>query len=254
MPFLDYTGLATFWSKVKGILAGKQNSLTAGEGVSLENDTVDIQEPVKGITQAEYYALTEEQKNIGLYVVTDANINLNDHGDIYSTEETRIGTWIDGKPLYRRVIKKDNIIVAGGGKFTSIGLTGSELLIHQLVNGYWHGDFKERNFNMSNLIVEQRDDGGFYIVNNISEVDALMDVVVILEYTKTTDSAPTAQTTLLTSNIDLPQTMTLTSSSVASDSPLTVTFPIATAIASASASSVHFTFTHASASSANLTL
>lgn len=23
--------------------------------------------------------------------------------DIYSTEETRIGTWIDGKPLYRRV-------------------------------------------------------------------------------------------------------------------------------------------------------
>lgn len=24
--------------------------------------------------------------------------------DIYSTEETRIGTWIDGKPLYRRVI------------------------------------------------------------------------------------------------------------------------------------------------------
>lgn len=26
--------------------------------------------------------------------------------DIYSTEETHIGTWIDGKPLYRRTIKK----------------------------------------------------------------------------------------------------------------------------------------------------
>lgn len=25
--------------------------------------------------------------------------------DIYSTEERRIGTWIDGKPLYRRVIQ-----------------------------------------------------------------------------------------------------------------------------------------------------
>lgn len=24
-------------------------------------------------------------------------------GEVYSTEETRIGTWIDGKPLYRRV-------------------------------------------------------------------------------------------------------------------------------------------------------
>ncbi len=25
-------------------------------------------------------------------------------GEVYSTEETRIGTWIDGKPLYRRVL------------------------------------------------------------------------------------------------------------------------------------------------------
>lgn len=24
--------------------------------------------------------------------------------DVYSTEETRIGTWIDGKPLYRKVV------------------------------------------------------------------------------------------------------------------------------------------------------
>lgn len=26
-----------------------------------------------------------------------------DGGEVYSTEETRIGTWIDGKPLYRKV-------------------------------------------------------------------------------------------------------------------------------------------------------
>lgn len=26
-------------------------------------------------------------------------------GEIYSTEETRIGTWIDGKPLYRQVLQ-----------------------------------------------------------------------------------------------------------------------------------------------------
>lgn len=28
--------------------------------------------------------------------------------EVYSTEETRIGTWIDGKPLYRKVY--DNLI------------------------------------------------------------------------------------------------------------------------------------------------
>lgn len=31
-------------------------------------------------------------------------------GEVYSTEETRIGTWIDGKPLYRRVIVLDKKI------------------------------------------------------------------------------------------------------------------------------------------------
>ena len=25
-------------------------------------------------------------------------------GEVYSTEETRIGTWIDGKPLYRKTL------------------------------------------------------------------------------------------------------------------------------------------------------
>lgn len=40
---------------------------------------------------------------------SDANydtqwVNVPAASEIYSTEETRIGTWIDGKPLYRRVI------------------------------------------------------------------------------------------------------------------------------------------------------
>lgn len=32
----------------------------------------------------------------------DPNDPAVDTGEIYSTEETRIGTWIDGKPLYRK--------------------------------------------------------------------------------------------------------------------------------------------------------
>lgn len=34
----------------------------------------------------------------------EAEIPSGDSSDIYSTEETRIGTWIDGKPLYRKVL------------------------------------------------------------------------------------------------------------------------------------------------------
>lgn len=36
-----------------------------------------------------------------------------DKGEVYSTEEVRIGTWIDGKPLYRKTIV-NNTIVNGG--------------------------------------------------------------------------------------------------------------------------------------------
>lgn len=37
----------------------------------------------------------------------------NSINETYSTEETRIGTWIDGKPLYRRIIIPENITSSG---------------------------------------------------------------------------------------------------------------------------------------------
>lgn len=66
---------------------------------------------VRSVTQAEYDLLTEEQKK-GLFVITDAqsgsggeagDTGADSCGEVYSTEETHIGTWIDGKPLYRKV-------------------------------------------------------------------------------------------------------------------------------------------------------
>ncbi len=68
--------------------------------------------PVKEKTKAEYESLPEEEKNNGLYFIPDANPTIPPDSsstgssslDVYSTEETRIGTWIDGKPLYRKVI------------------------------------------------------------------------------------------------------------------------------------------------------
>lgn len=60
------------------------------------------------LTQAEYDALTNAEKAKGLYIVTEeggsgGGSTGGSSLDIYSTEETRIGTWIDGKPFYRRV-------------------------------------------------------------------------------------------------------------------------------------------------------
>lgn len=54
------------------------------------------------LTQAEYDALSEAEKMNGTtYYITDAS---NRQNDVYSTTEQAIGTWIDGKTIYRKTI------------------------------------------------------------------------------------------------------------------------------------------------------
>ena len=73
--------------------------------------------PVTPITEEEYAVLSDEQKNSETaWLVTDAEAEGSDGsgsspggtevGNVYSAEEVRIGTWIDGKPLYRRVFER----------------------------------------------------------------------------------------------------------------------------------------------------
>lgn len=78
----------------------KSMSFTVGDGLSKEGDTLSVTTPVRSIvTQAEFDALPEEQRSSGLYVISDGGSGGGTTGEVYSTEETRIGTWIviDGK-------------------------------------------------------------------------------------------------------------------------------------------------------------
>lgn len=120
MGYLDSAGLSHFWGKVQAALAGKQNAITAGDGIEITDTAeggqkISVETPVKGITKEEYDALSEEEKLADvLYAVTDDAPGGGSGGlEVYSTEETRIGTWIDGKPLYRRVYSLTTPSVAG---------------------------------------------------------------------------------------------------------------------------------------------
>ena len=99
---------------------GDSANLEAGNGISLtESESgvkINVELPVKEFTDAEYEALSEEEQAAVLGIITDApsggsgggsggESNCGSAGEIYSTEETRIGTWIDGKPLYRKVFR-----------------------------------------------------------------------------------------------------------------------------------------------------
>ena len=87
---------------MKLVLNGESVEFSEGGG-GLPEGTV----AVKPLTQAEYDALTDEEKQADVvYAITD------DAGsesgavvpseEVYSTEETRIGIWVDGKPIYRK--------------------------------------------------------------------------------------------------------------------------------------------------------
>lgn len=111
----------------------------------------------------------------------------------YSTEETKIGTWIDGKPLYRKVIVVTGLQASGAksvvhnisnlGNVTNI--SGSVIL------NYDTGNFKRKaplsqlpaswntfiNIGETAVIINRTTSG--------SELDIIIQIV--LEYTKTTD-------------------------------------------------------------------
>lgn len=70
-------------------------------GNSLD-ETKKISPNEKELTQVEYDALTDEQKNNGTtYYITDAS---NRQNDVYSISEQPVGTWVDGKTIYRKTV------------------------------------------------------------------------------------------------------------------------------------------------------
>lgn len=86
------------------------SDITFDDTMTESNGVYSVTRPVHPIlTQAEYDALPEAEKNNGVYVVSDGEDVSEESGstgpgEVYSEEETRIGTWIDGKPLYRKVV------------------------------------------------------------------------------------------------------------------------------------------------------
>lgn len=121
-------------------------------------------------------------------------------GEVYSTEEIRIGTWIDGKPLYRKVATFTNLSIGATQTRTVMGnystwgveqITSLQAIVRTLnwtKNSEWH---ITRLYNdaahwvvVSADIVEKD-----FVFAGQWEYATNFNVTVILEYTKTTDQA-----------------------------------------------------------------
>lgn len=106
--------------------------------------------------------------------------------ETYSTDETRIGTWIDGKPIYRKVITipqfKDAIINV------NTGVTNAETVF--IKSGTWERpDVPNKIYSLDNTFMGQyefnKQDGILNISTNNQYVT--FSGYIVLEYTKTTD-------------------------------------------------------------------
>ena len=105
------------------------------------------------------------------------------NGNNYSTDEQVVGTWINGKPLYRKVVVIDN---------PSRGMTFSIANIDEPINVIWKqahptGVFFSYNYDGSSMSIVS--------FNSISKNFEITlqgafngKIVVIVEYTKTTNA------------------------------------------------------------------
>lgn len=127
-----------------------------------------------------------------VYVYGDMYLNdISCYANNFSTSETIIGTWIDGKPIYRKVLSYDSLSAEEVG---SISL--ADLSIDILINLYGFEN-SSRYQNVPIVFYNQNLYNFVYVENNVVYFKVgwdATDVYIIVEYTKTTDVIETTNT------------------------------------------------------------
>ena len=121
-----------------------------------------------------------------LYCIAVRNIYI-DVGYDYSETESVVGTWIDGKPLYQRVVTVENPATTWA-TFQSYGVTGIGHIVDiqprfLIGNSWWTTPF---NYNNGDQIDITCQDNGFRLFASAG-VATVTRIVFIMKYTKTTD-------------------------------------------------------------------
>ena len=99
----------------------------------------------------------------------------------YSTTETVVGTWTDGKPIYRKIYEFSNISTSDT-KYTALGIDN----LYRIVN--WSGSVETngtaRSCFVSGIVpFVHYQNGNIYVAN--TGVETINSISVIIEYTKT---------------------------------------------------------------------
>ena len=109
--------------------------------------------------------------------------------DIYSTEETIVGTWIDGRPVYKKTIY---IGSASGNSSISHGISNLDMIINAYGGFLQSGTYREKLPKIVNGNNAWSADFGDFTNTSFSlsigsAIGTATKIFIILEYTKTTD-------------------------------------------------------------------
>lgn len=150
----------------------------------------------------EVYVGAEEPTDLDIKIWADTSESREKKftGDVYSTEETVVGTWIDGKPIYRKVIVSNNVTIPKSGSFfMQIGASIQDYVSkHIMAKESSNGVFRELPLvhnvavgNQSMVALYNNEHTGSPNTLEISQGSSVArtfsKVIAILEYTKTTD-------------------------------------------------------------------
>ncbi len=110
--------------------------------------------------------------------------------DIYSTNEIKIGNWIDGKPLYRKVIQP--VIEIGANATVSVphGISNLSQVLKVDATLFWSNKtypFPAIYEDLSKQVVINYIDSTNVYIKSFGDNWASQITTIILEYTKTTD-------------------------------------------------------------------
>ncbi len=179
------------WAAVKEYVDAGTTFSTDDTLTTTAENVLGVTTPVKRVlTQSEFDALPEAEQKKGLYVIPgegSGSSGGSSEGEVYSTEETRIGTWIDGKPIYRKVLDIPRLTFSGSNNHS---ILPEGLFPENIDNLLFYRGYLTRSNKEGHILVP----GAYYIVRDSSGIvmfalDYFGTVTgkMCIEYTKTTD-------------------------------------------------------------------
>lgn len=161
----------------------------------VDNDgIVDVKVPFNGlVSRDEFNKVDPEKQNHGIWIVNDPDRGTGGgvfSEEIYSTEERVIGTWIDGKPLYRRTFITTSPNELNKSTVLSITVDNAKEIIN--LSGFItiKGSAARYPLNVAGIVSTWMSSQIGKVAQSIQN-DANLNCTetITLEYTKTTDQA-----------------------------------------------------------------